>query len=411
MARLTLTEALAPADFGAIVSLGCERANAALGLAIPEPDAVLLARFFKQQRGFIDTDRFFAALLYELCGAGGAEERSFVDLNAALFSRRLDLDLVRGHVADIERLANAGVARRALQMLDIRPIDLRSTFDRPSYVWTKINHVWWELAASTALDGPRWWNRCTRRGLEKVGARNAYFRDRHLYIESGCCHLVAATLRAMAGPQSRLVNDQSAFAVGFSNGDRWARDLDPASSPHVRGAMVGCGPFIAAALEGKGPFEVADGAAPRQLVESDALGDFGALARSGSDAVAFVTPAHLKSISLKDFGGEVFNVVAPSRHIHEFWPSTLAYAVGPVEWLAMRHARLTVFVQAAVISAPICAALAHAARDSGASLRVYDFGQVLDLALPAGADSGPWLRALAARDAAAGRDRGIFTLT
>lgn len=342
-----------------------------------------------------------------------ADER-FLRLNSALFGpagekasnealarKKPNLELIRADVMGLASLSDEQLFSHSNDVFRVRKIDLMSTFDTDNYAWVKVNHGWWEQVTGHAF--------------EASGTTPANVSRRPNYYErTSTQDVIFAALQRIAMPSDttgeiNFINDHMVFAISFNAGNLWNDEITIPLPPYMRGAMLGAAPFFRAATGGI-RFHVADGAAAKKLAYTNRLGDFCAALRVASDLVVFVVPDHLKSIGIVGFEGDEVHLILPSTKMHELWPVTMAYVAGEIARLLPSHKRVTVLLQAAAISFPISVLIMYLARSNAAKVRLYDLGQVLDLAEPAGHRTKKWARDLEAFPEFARSGVGCFTL-
>jgi hypothetical protein len=197
----------------------------------------------------------------------------------------------------------------------------------------------------------------------------------------------------VTGACLNLIREYSSFAISFNAGNLWHRDIRPPLLAYIRGAMVGTLSCFEAAKFGK-RFRVADGVAAKKLVYENRLRTFCEALKRISDVIVFVVPDHLREIALVGWSGPTEHIVVPSRRICEFWPSVVPYVVGKIHALRHRYPRVTILMQAAVMTAPIGAVLSRMVASPGGRIHAYDLGQVLDLAEPPGRRTYKWAKDL-----------------
>jgi hypothetical protein len=377
------------------MSMGLSLLTDVFGFEMPRFDARQTAGVSRDMQALQTADerllRFSSALF------GAANEQAS---NEGLAREKPDLEAIRADVMGLSPLSDEHLISHANDTFCLNKIDLMSTFHSDSYAWVKINHGWWEQVSGYALES----------------SRVAPVRDRWpiYYERTSSQDVIFRSLQLIARPSDAagsfdFVNNNIVFAISFNAGRFWNEEITIPLPPHIRGAMLGAAPFFRAATGGK-RFNVADGAAAKKIAYTNRLGDFCALVRAASDLVVFIVPDHLKTIGMVDFEGDESHIIVPSRTIHELWPVTLAYVAGEFAKVVSEYQRVTVFVQAGAISLPISLLIMHLVRRKAAKVRLYDLGQVLDLAEPEGHRTHVWAKNLEAFPEFARAHVGSFTL-
>jgi hypothetical protein len=377
------------------MSMGLSLLTDVFGFAMPRFDARQTGEVSRDMQALQTADERLLRLSSALFGA--ANENAS---NAGLAREKPDLEAIRADVMSLSPLSDEQLISHANDTFCLNKIDLMSTFHADSYAWVKINHQWWEQVSGYAFESS---------GVAPI-------RDRlpmH-YERTSSQDVIFRSLQLMARPRHPagridFVKNDMVFAISFNAGRLWNEEITAPLPPHIRGAMLGAAPFFRAATGGK-RFSVADGAAAKKMACTNRLGDFCALVRAASDLVVFIVPDHLKTIGMVDFEGDETHIIVPSRTIHELWPVTLAYVAGEFAKLLSESQRVTVFVQATTISFPISLLIMHLVRRKAARVRLYDLGQVLDLAEPVGHRTHGWARNLEAFPEFAQAHVGGFTL-
>ncbi|MGH8553133.1 MAG: hypothetical protein ACRERS_07545, partial [Methylococcales bacterium] len=274
---------------------------------------------------------------------------------------------------------------------DVEALDLTTVDPTDHFVFTKINHGYWEHVCQNAFN--------------KIGV--SYFRkisiDAHSrYYKSGFDYLLARTLLCVVeGPHPNfgayITNPSKLrFGISFTAGDRTIeQDLKLPLGPLRRAAMIGSHSFLSTALD-KEHFTIVDGAAAKKIVYDGKLEIFAEKIKSNSDTVVFIVPPHLRSIELRNWQGKTLRILVPAKYIHELWTIVLPYLASVISGLIATGLRITILSQAAVMSVPIGFLVKqlnemlpeHAQR----RVQYYDLGQVLDLAIASDQVSAPWIK-------------------
>lgn len=349
------------------------------------------------------------AITFDLSGAPALDDQNpYGVFNTSILIDELNRERLSSEVVALAAMPDEALIFENRKRFSIIDTSLMESLDLKNYTWTKINHAWWELSAS--------------RGQTNSGIDKSIFSNNTWFETSRCCDIIAKSLclfKSCTNPaetdspidELNFSTDQGALAISFNAGHLWNRDISTPLPPYIRGAMIGAGPFFNAALGSTARHRVLDGAAAKKLAYQGQLADFCAATRAWSDLVVFITPEHLSRIRLLDYAGPMLNITVPSKKIHELWPMTLCHVAGLMEEPVKMAGNMTVFIQAAVVSAPICALIqAMAQENPNLNVRTYDFGQVLDLAEPIGGRTKKWARDLESFPQYANAHRGSFTL-
>ncbi len=369
--------------------------NRCLGLTLPLPAQEHLKSPSNGDALRRNTDAYFAALAQAVCGAsavGSANWQSIVPRFVEFLPDPHILSALTERVIEMGSLSDKALLEKVTQSFTFNELDLNRLPERGGTISVKINHGYWEYLTCTAFSD----------------AGIPYFRDlkpRPLFDTCRFNGLLATALSRMSAGLQGAENGNFAspgrsLGVSFNSGEGAVfDDLVLPLTPTTKGAMIGALGFFNTLLPSRA-YRFVDGSSAKNLFWRDELGSFFEKIRAVSDAIVFVVPSHLRKIKVSDWNGETVTVVIPDVHVHELWPAVLPYAAGRIADVLARHSRMTVIVQAAIMSVPLGVMIdrMRQARPN-ATVSYFDLGQVLDVAAGPG---GPWSRREDVREHLAG---------
>lgn len=275
-------------------------------------------------------------------------------------------------------------------------ISYRPLLESPSnksFIFTKINHGYWEHFLSIYAKS------YSERAA--VGGYRALERDGYLlrYSSSGFDRVLAHVLQKMLEHQS--VNDTDdrvvrRLSLSFCAGEKpCSVTLKRPLTPVARAAMSGALTFFKS-ITNYTPLVMGDGSEAKSLIDNRETSAFVDKCVRDADAVLFIVPPHLRDIEIKGLEGTVFKLIIPGSLAHETWRVSLPIYYAYIQDILSKHKRVTVLTQSAVL-APVLGLVQEV--DSlipeGSVLRFFDLGRVLDVAVPEVVAKQGWFKQFA----------------
>jgi len=269
---------------------------------------------------------------------------------------------------------------------DIQPIHKVIAVPQEDFIFSKINHGFWEQLYSVFS--------------EKVIPERMRIRDSkryaEMYVMSDFVRPLTALLRSQYGSEGAVnATSRVHFALSLHNGmylhDEVVDRVDaPNHSLVVPGAAIGAAAFFAPFLDGQ-KILANDGAFAKLGWLSGQLESMLNDLQKVSHECVFVVPQHLQKIRLAV--SELPQSVLPvsGTLVHEGWLASLYSLSFEILHRLSNGRNLLVFTQSGVFSALLGLFLAHAKkalRITSSRLYFFDLGQVLDIANTE--ESGPW---------------------
>lgn len=383
--------------------MGVPIVNRLLGLAIPVPTMNCWSPVVLGEEDFSDPDRYFGQLIGAIFDKRLENPHGWVSFMAD-YERLLDstecLNEVFARVVEMSTLSDEAIVNEVSNSFAFERLDLLKVFEKKAFVSIKINHAYWE--------------ELTCLGFASVG-KLPYIREVHRdanYSKSRIDDLVIKALskqqeNAATGgaPAGCFSTSHFSFGVSFGNGDHPTADyLSVPIGPIHKSAAIGSLSFLKSIFPAN-KYVLADGTAAKGLIWRQQCDEFFARLVAASDAVIFIVPSHLRAIEIGHWKGHTATIVIPALYVHEMWPAVLPMIAGKLASVFSQWSRVSILVQAGVISAPL-GILVDLMRDSYTvtQIRYFDMGQVLDVATyptnPIGTWIGqPWVRDILARTA------------
>ncbi len=195
------------------------------------------------------------------------------------------------------------------------------------------------------------------------------------------------------GNARNLLGAHYAFGLSYGSGELLTHEeLVIPLDPSCRGAILGADGYFGL-ISPSAKVTVADGSAAKLLFWNAELEEFFQRVAELSDVVVFVVPPHLRRITIRGWSGDQVRLVIPGEQVESQWPAVLPVLAGAVSRILDRYQRVTVIVQASLMSATLSMLLElMRPQHPGNTLRYFDLGQVLDVAAYPSAAAGPWTR-------------------
>lgn len=378
---------------------GVPLVNRLLGLRIPAPafahwQPAVLAEPDKQS-----ADQAYAQLFGALFDTPVTDEASWWPLLARLRGMLDDtlqqdpLPATFPYVLQTADHSQEALVERLKDTLTVTRVDFPAVFERPGFVYVKINHYHWEYISHLAME---------------AHFREVFRRLRHDDIRewqaSGIDELLIQAMRRQQQALQRQghgdgVFDTAGFSlgIGFNNGDGYVSDdlvtpILPVYWPLYRGAMTGSYAFF------KGLFPAAhyrfsDGALPKMIVWENRTREFYDCITRRVDAVVFIVPDPLREIFIRHWQGTTEVIVVPATRVHELWPAVMPVVAAQLADIFRRHRKVCILAQAGLMSVPIGIVVDRMrAEFPSTDVFFFDMGQALDIALYPDHPSGQWLR-------------------
>jgi hypothetical protein len=368
-------------DLLRIADAGAPIVNALLGFRIPRPTAPKPLRALPESgRG----DNLFAwlqAAMLPLSSSELKEWNDFMSFNAAFAPGVEVIPMMEEEVFRLAQLDEAELLSCVAGSFDFSPARFVHPEAPGSHISIKIGHMWWELLAA----------RCCLRGGRQL--------HRELSMPEWCDYgfdeMLSGILKNQFETRKGFVHDDVTLGLSFGSGDvTHDLDLERPLHPVIRGAVIGGLSYFRSLFPDKRPATIADGSAAKLLFWDGELDAFCEGVRRWSEIVVFIVSTSLERIALRGWTGEAHIIALPELRMYELWPATLAYCAGRLAPLIQSGKRVSIFMQCGVLTIPL-GIMAHkmAQERRGASVKCYDFGQVLDIALyphEPGLGIGPW---------------------
>ncbi len=364
--------------------------NRLLGLTIPMPSLGNWTPEVLAADDCADPDTYYGQLLCALFDT----RMDVLEGWAALLPRFNEIlhaderfDMVSTRIVNIGKCSDEMIVAEAENTFEIEHLDLLSAFGKDSFVSIKINHVYWEELAFTAYQDAGlasirelhindWYSRCKLNDL----VVKTFRKKQHAVIRAGL-------------PEGRFSTEDFSFGVSFGNGDYpVANYLSHPLHPIHKSAAIGCLGFFQSLFPAD-TIRLTDGNAAKNLVWKQQCEEFFARIVATSDAVVFIVPTHLRAIRITQWKGHATNIVIPAQYVHELWPAVIPDVVGKLATIFSQFGRVSILVQAGVMSAPL-GILVNLMRANypATQIRYFDMGQVLDVATYPTKPEGTWIR-------------------
>ena len=372
-------------DVAATLDRGIALINDLVGVALPRPKDVPYRTAATNWSSDDDVEAHFDDLMTSIFDSERASVGDPTDPDlTGFFATPAPVTEIVSAVRSLQKLDDAALVKSTFEAISLRPLQLEDVFRPGGYVFSKLNHSYWELIAFRAFNA--------------LG--ETYLRPMTELLGLKCAFdelLIAAFIAHRAnGGSSRdcFYSNGFSLGVGFNNGD-WASTAERYHiplSPYYRGAMIGLAAYLSATMKAES-YVFSDGAFPKLLVWDGRMGEFAELISKTSDAILFVTPTHLAGIAIKNCSVETHNIIVPPRWVYRKWPAVVGYVLGRVSELMARHDRLTILVQAGGLAAPLGILIDLVqAQNEGCEVRYFDMGQALDIATISDTPFGAWIR-------------------
>ena len=294
---------------------------------------------------------------------------------------------VSTRIVDIGTCSDAMIVSEAANRFEIEHLDLLSVFEKDSFVSIKINHVYWEefafegyqasgLTSIRELHINDWYRRCKLNDLVVKALR----KQQHTALSAGL-------------PAGFFSTGDFSFGVSFGNGDHPIADyLSLPLNPIHKSAVIGCLGFFQTLFPADS-YVLTDGNAAKSLVWKQQCDEFFARIVAASDIIVFIVPSHLRTIRITQWQGHATNIVIPALYVHEQWPAVMPDLAGKLATIFSRFSRVSILVQAGVMSAPLGILVNLMRSDYPTThIRYFDLGQVLDVATYPTNPKGTWVR-------------------
>ena len=364
--------------------------NRLFDLAIPIPSLSNWAPEGLAPDGCADPDVYYGQLLSAVFDTRLVIPEGWAEL-LPRFNELLNtderFDKVLPSAVKMGRCSDEIIVREVANSLEIEQLDLLSVFEKDSFVSIKINHVYWEEFAFMAFKAA---------GIPSI---------RELLLDDwySRCKLNDLLVKTLTKQQENAVakgyqascfsTTDFSFGVSFGNGDYPMADyLSLPLGPIHKGAIIGCLSYFQTLFPAD-THRLADGNAAKNLVWKQQCDAFFARIVATSDAVVFIVPSHLRAIRITQWTGHTTNIVIPALYVHELWPAVMPDIAGKLATIFSQFSRVSILVQAGVISAPLGILVNLMCADYPATrIRYFDMGQVLDVATYPTNPVGTWIQ-------------------
>ena len=269
---------------------------------------------------------------------------------------------------------------------------LLTTAQCKNFVFTKINHGYWEHFLSIyAQSFEARSEKEEFRKFEKSMLDSAYAASG---MDGALAFFIQKSLSEKAWRCGGDADGVLRLAIGYSAGDRtFLKTLNGAISPVTRAAMAGSLAFFRS-VTGNAPVVLGDGSEAKKMLDDGELKIFAERFVSNVPAVLFVVPPHLKDIVVPGMTGSVYKMVIPRKYAHETWRITLPVFISVVQRLMAKHGKLSILTQSGVLAPILGLSLPQIFENSEGdlSVRFFELGRVLDIASPETTSWQPWFK-------------------
>lgn len=250
-----------------------------------------------------------------------------------------------------------------------------------SFVFTKINHGYWEHFL--AVYASSYAHRANVEEYRQLNGQQYAMR----YSYSGFDRALAYVLRQTADAQIAAIGSQGIAArlsISFCAGERpCAFLLKRPLNPIPRAAIAGALTFFKSITK-RAPINLGDGAEAKGLFDNRETNLFVEKYVGDADAVLFVVPPHLRDITIRGMNSSVYKLLIPGHFAHETWRTSLPVFHAVMQKILAKHKRVTVLTQSAVLAPVLGLSMQDIRSYSGhdSLVRFFDLGRVLDVAAP-----------------------------
>jgi hypothetical protein len=264
---------------------------------------------------------------------------------------------------------------KAVAKKQFRVVQEDLSIQRDSYIFTKLNHGFWEFFFSAYSDFSD-----ADYASRKIRDRRMTNRPQATY-QSGFFEAFGALVSGTgidAGNESCL-----AFGIGIGAGAESFDDmLDSQLTEVSRGALMGMLSFWSS-IDDTSNSVFRDGCEPRDVLFEGKLPQFMHNHVYGRDACLIISPSHLSKIELPEFTGELFHLSIPHVVVHQTWRVSLAIVLGQIDALLARYEKLTIIMQGANFATLAALALSQVlSLEEKNRVKFFDLGRLLDVARP-----------------------------
>jgi hypothetical protein len=370
---------------------GIDYINSFFGLLIPYPAKRISWQALNDMR---DTaaDLFFENLLTAIfdirCNPGEACQL-LVEKFDQLFEVKPNEDRLFARIGELCTLPATELVNEIKNRMFIEQLSVSEIFAARTFVFTKINHGYWEYLTSAARE------RACMEPLRQMRRNKLIERCRFTSLLASSLKRQAELSFAGDFQGTTFSSRKISFGLSFNNGDfPTSREIRLPLGPITQGAMTGSlGFFDTYTRSDKYRFH--DGGFGKILFWNGELGSFLSKIKDSSDALIFIVPQHLRKIAVRDWAGHSDTIVLPGQ-VHQLWPAVLPYVAGRLLQILDHFSRLTILVMIGPISTPLGILVDRmSARLPSAELRYFDLGQVLNIVtVPGNHEKGtgaPWV--------------------
>ena len=285
---------------------------------------------------------------------------------------------LRSVVASLVQLEDLEIKNRFNSFFTVSHLDMLELPEDGSIFYAKVNHGLWEFFRG-AFDEQRDHHREKFRAID----------DRYMIREartSGLAqlwgYLIHRFFHAETGGVTRP--GHTTFGISLTAGtESPARTLRKEFSPVSRGAAMGALAMFGSALPNLGHIELADGGAPRTLIQSNSMKHFFDKYIADMQACLFLVPPHLKQIELIGYTGDVYKLLVPPSKVDSTWKAFFATCIGYIQRLGRRYDSIAILAQGASMASALALLMSEMeTRLELPQVRFFDLGRVLDVASP-----------------------------
>ena len=339
-----------------------------------------------------DAELFFEHLLTAIFDARCEPSEAcqmLVEKFDQLFEIAPEEDQLYARIGELCRLEAADLVGEIKNRIAIDLLNIDNVFDARTFVFTKINHGYWEYLTCAARD------HAGMPPLRKMRRNRLIERCRFTTLLASALRIHGQLSFPGDFQNTASPNRKISFGLSFNNGDfPTSREIGLPLGPITQGAMTGSLGFFDTYI-GSRAYRFHDGGFGKMLFWSGELRSFLSRLRESSDAIAFIVPQHLQNIAMRDWYRYAETIVLPVQ-VNQLWPVVLPYVAGRLLKILDGFSRLTVLVMIGPISTPIGILVdSIGASLRSAEIRYLDLGQVLNIVtVPGNHEKGvgaPWV--------------------
>jgi|GEM_PF-3170713 len=250
-----------------------------------------------------------------------------------------------------------------------------------SFIYTKINHGYWEHFLSIYATS---FSQRSAAGEYRALNRDGYVMR---YSASGFDGMLAYVLRqTVDSPKTGVFSQELSkrLSISFCAGEKpCAFTLNRPLVPVSRAAMAGALTFFKS-ISKLAPITLGDGSEAKSLIDNREINIFAEKYIFDADAVLFVVPPHLRHITLKGLNSSVYRMIIPGSFAHETWRISLPIFHALIQKILAKHERVTVLTQSAVLAPVLGLSMQEIQcnESNDSIIHFFDLGRVLDVADP-----------------------------